>query len=95
MFGHYIRALRLGFRELPNGGGFLRISRYKDGCIAELLPMEGPVKNQAKTDYHVVWWEDGEQGIGFINSSPVLKAITRVRKPFIIELDYDGKLVTS
>jgi hypothetical protein len=78
--------------ELPGQKGFMRLRQSTgDGCICEFAPMDGPIPQKVKGDSHLVWWEDDAEG--FVASSPVLRVILRVNKPFAVELDYDGQLV--
>lgn len=90
--GIVINAYRLGYRQLPDGDGFLRISQAENGILCELAPTDTHVPKTSRRDMeklHYCWWETEDNGRGIINCSPVLRAIKRVNKPFAVVLDPD------
>jgi hypothetical protein len=60
--------------------------------LFEFAPINGPIPRHASDEYHVCWWEV-EDGRLMIETSPFLRAIRRVNKPFSVMLDWDGEVV--
>jgi hypothetical protein len=83
---------RTSERRLPDPAqGWLRIEKSGDNTICELCPVEGPIPTRKRGEYHVCWWEDER----IVQYSPVLRAIRRVNKAFVVMIDWDGNEVND
>ncbi len=73
----------------------MRLSIGPSGYLCELHPL-GPVpKDQSanKTEY-VIWWKgDGDDGRGLIATSPFLRSLRKIKKPFSVVLNEVGEVM--